>query len=130
LHKKKAKTWLLGRNSAVGIATRYGLDGPGSESWWGTGFAASVHTGPGTHPASHGIGIVSFQVVKRPRRGVDHPHPSSAEVKERVVLYGEILGEKSTMYIRVTFVYHIFSIWFWFYFVSLYIWLCVLYIPV
>jgi hypothetical protein len=25
--------------------------------------------------------------VKRPGRGVDHPHPSSVEVKERVQLY-------------------------------------------
>ena len=30
---------------------------------------------------------VSFPGVKRPGRGVDHPPPSSAEVKERVELY-------------------------------------------
>ena len=30
---------------------------------------------------------VSFPGVKRPERGVDHPPPSSAEVKERVQLY-------------------------------------------
>ena len=30
---------------------------------------------------------VPFQGVKRPGRGVDHPPPSSAEVKERVELY-------------------------------------------
>ena len=30
---------------------------------------------------------VSFPGVKRPGRGVDHPLPSSAEVKERVELY-------------------------------------------
>ena len=30
---------------------------------------------------------VSFPGVKRPGRGVDHPPPSSAEVKERVQLY-------------------------------------------
>jgi hypothetical protein len=29
----------------------------------------------------------SFPEVKRPGRGVDHPTPSSAEVKERVELY-------------------------------------------
>jgi len=28
----------MGRNSAVGIATRYGLDGPGIESRWGRDF--------------------------------------------------------------------------------------------
>jgi len=30
---------------------------------------------------------ISFQGVKRPGRGVDHPPPSSAEVKETVELY-------------------------------------------
>jgi len=33
------------------------------------------------------MGTVSFPGVKRPGRGVDHPPPSSAEVKERVELY-------------------------------------------
>jgi hypothetical protein len=31
--------------------------------------------------------IGSFPRVKRPKRGVDHPPPSSAEVKEIVELY-------------------------------------------
>ena len=31
-------------------------------------------------------GTVSSSVVNWPGRGVDHPHPSSAEVKERVEL--------------------------------------------
>jgi len=30
------------------------------------------------------MGTGSFQGVKRPGRGVEHPTPSSAEVKERV----------------------------------------------
>ena len=29
---------LVGRDSAVGIATRYGLDGPGIKSRWGRDF--------------------------------------------------------------------------------------------
>ena len=33
------------------------------------------------------MGTRSFPVVKRPGRGVDHPPPSNAEVKERVELY-------------------------------------------
>jgi hypothetical protein len=32
------------------------------------------------------VGTGSFPGVKRPGRGVDHPPPSSAEVKERVEL--------------------------------------------
>ena len=41
-----------GRDSSVGIATRYGLDGPVIESRWGARFSAPVQTGPGAHPAS------------------------------------------------------------------------------
>ena len=43
--------------------------------------------GPGTHPASYKMGLVFFLGVKRPGRGVNHPHPSSSKVKERVELY-------------------------------------------
>ena len=59
----------------VGIATRYGLDGPGIESRWGERFSAPFHTGPGAHPASYKMGTGSFLRVKRPGRGVDHLSP-------------------------------------------------------
>ena len=39
------------RDSSVGIATRYGLDGPGIESRWGARFSAPVQTGPGAPPS-------------------------------------------------------------------------------
>ena len=70
--------------SVVGIATRYGLDGPGIKSRWERFFPAPVHIGPGAHPASYTVGTGSFPGVKWPGRGVDHPPASSAEVKERV----------------------------------------------
>jgi hypothetical protein len=44
--------YIWGRNSVVGIATRYGLDGPGIEYRWGARFSALFQTGPGAHPAS------------------------------------------------------------------------------
>ena len=65
----------------------YGLDGPGMESRWGARFSAPVQTGPRAHPASYTMGTVSFPGIKRQGRGVDHPPPSSAEVKERTKLY-------------------------------------------
>ena len=46
----------------------------------------TVQTGPETHPASCTMGTGSLLGVKRPGRGVDHPPPSSAEVKDRVEL--------------------------------------------
>jgi len=50
----------VGQDIAVGIATRYGLDGPGVESrWGGARFSAPVHTGPGAHTASFTIGTGS-----------------------------------------------------------------------
>ena len=42
---------------------------------------------PGALPASYTIGTGSFPGVKQPGRGVDHPPPSSAKVKEGVQLY-------------------------------------------
>jgi hypothetical protein len=74
------KYW--GRDSSVGIATGYGLDGPGIESRWGTRFFAHVQTGPEAHPASCTMGTGSFPGVKRPGRDADHPPPSSAEVRK------------------------------------------------
>jgi hypothetical protein len=44
-----------GRDDLDGIATCYGLAGPGIESLWGARFSAPVQTGPGAHPASYTI---------------------------------------------------------------------------
>jgi hypothetical protein len=82
----------MGRNSSVGIATRYDLDGPGIESRWGARFSASAQTGPGNYPASCTMGTESFARIKRSGRGADHPPPSSVEVKERVELYPMNVG--------------------------------------
>jgi hypothetical protein len=48
-------SWIYGPGSSVGIATAYGLDGPGSNSGGGEIFAP-VQTGPGPHPASCTMG--------------------------------------------------------------------------
>jgi hypothetical protein len=78
---------VLGRDSSVGIATHYGLDGPGIESQWGARFSAPGQTDPRGHPASYTMGTGSFPGVKWLGRGVNHPPPSCAEVKERVEIY-------------------------------------------
>jgi hypothetical protein len=49
----------------------------------GARFSAPVQTDPGAYPASCTMGTG----VERPGCGVDHPPPSSAEVKERVEQY-------------------------------------------
>jgi hypothetical protein len=59
--------------SSVGIATDYGLDGPGIESRWGARFFEHVQNGRGAHPASCTMGTGSLPGVKRPGRGADHP---------------------------------------------------------
>ena len=53
----------------------------------GTRFSAPVQTGHGAHPASYTKGTGSSQGIKRPGRGIDHPPPYNAEVRERVELY-------------------------------------------
>jgi hypothetical protein len=70
----------------AGIATGYGLDGPGIESWWGRDFP---------HPSRPALGPPSllcngqqvFTGGKAAGAWRWPPTPSSAEVKERVELY-------------------------------------------
>ena len=66
----------VGRDSSVGIATRYRLDGPGSNPGGGEIFCPTYSMGTGSFPG-----------IKWPGRGVDQPSSSRAEVKERVELY-------------------------------------------
>jgi len=74
--------------SSVGIATRYGVDGPGIESRWGGGggvkFSAPVHTGPGAHSASYtkSIGFLSRGKSGRGVALTTHPHLAPKLMKE------------------------------------------------
>jgi len=64
-----------GPGSLVGIATGYGLNGPGIESRWGSRFSAPVQTGPEAHLASCTMGTGSFPEVKSGRGVTLTPHP-------------------------------------------------------
>ena len=73
---------VCGPVSSVGIATYYGLDGPGSNPG-GHEIFRPIHTGPGAHPASCKMGTGSFPGGKvQPGRAADHSPPSSAAVLE------------------------------------------------
>ena len=62
------------RDSSVGIATRYGLDGLRFESWWGRDFP---------HPYKLvGTGSLPGGGVKRSVRGVDHPPHLAPRLKK------------------------------------------------
>ena len=63
---------LLGIDSSVGIATCYGLDGPGIECRWGRDFPhpSRPALGPTQPPVQLVPGL--YRGVKRPGRGVDH----------------------------------------------------------
>ena len=72
---------MAGRDSRVGITTRHGLGGSGFEPCGGARF----------HPSRQDLGIPApmqwIRVLPGVKaagtwRGVDHPHSSSAEVKE------------------------------------------------
>jgi len=76
-----------GPGSSVGIATGYGLDGPGIESRWGTRFSAPVQTGRGPHPSSCTLGTGSSPGVKSSRGVTLTPHPFQCRGQERVELY-------------------------------------------
>jgi hypothetical protein len=78
-----------GRDSSVGIATRYGLDGPGIESRCGrdTRIPHSSRQVLGYTQPPITIGTESFLGVNWLGCGVDHPPPSRAEVKGSLELY-------------------------------------------
>ena len=76
---------MVERDSSVSIATRYGLEGPGSIAGKGE-ISAPVQTGPGAHPACCTMGTGSFPEEKRPGRGINQPSTYSAKVKERAQL--------------------------------------------
>jgi len=77
----------LGRDSSVGVATRYELDVLGIEYEWGEIFLTRPDRPWGPPSILYKRYRVSLPGVRRPGRGVDHPLTSSAEVKERVELY-------------------------------------------
>ena len=57
----------VGPDSSVGIATGYGLDGPGIESRWGRDFPHLSRPALGARPASCTLGTGSFPGVKSGR---------------------------------------------------------------
>jgi len=63
----------------VGIATGYGLDGPGFEYRWGATFSSPVQTGPRSHPASCTMCTGSFPGVKYGRSVLLTPQPLLAQ---------------------------------------------------
>jgi len=79
--------WLsfVGRDNSVGMATCYGLDGPGIESRWGAIFSVPVQTGPGAHTVSYTLGTGSLPGVRRPGRGVDHPQHLAPGLKKECI---------------------------------------------
>ena len=78
-----------GRDSSVGIATRWELDGPGTKFRWGQDFSHQSRPalGPTLLSLLYNWYRVPFPGVKRPGPGANHSSSSSAEVKERVELY-------------------------------------------
>jgi hypothetical protein len=74
----------VARDNAVGIATCYGLDSRGSNPGEGDIFLTRRDRSWGPPNLLYNGYRVSFPGVKIPGRGVNHPPPSSAEVKERV----------------------------------------------
>ena len=77
----------VGRDSSVGTATRYGLDGSVFESWWGRDlpYPFSPARGPSSH--LHNASRLSFTGGKAAELWRFPPTPPGAEFKERVQLY-------------------------------------------
>jgi hypothetical protein len=84
---KLVRSIVVGRDSIVGVATRYGLAVRGSNPVGGEIFCTCPDRPWGPRSLLYSGYRVSFPGVKQPGRGVDHTPPSSAVVKERVDLY-------------------------------------------
>ena len=84
----KAQQSIVGRCSSVGIATSYGLDGPGIESRWGGEIFRTCPDRPWDPPS---LLYNGYRVLpggkERPGRDADPSPPSSAVGHERVELY-------------------------------------------
>jgi hypothetical protein len=88
----KAVSWsardvLHGRRLSNFGDYRYDLGGPGIESQWGEIFRTRPDQPWGPPGLLHNTVPGLSRVVNRPRRDVEHPSASSAEVKERVELH-------------------------------------------
>jgi hypothetical protein len=75
-------TPLGGRDSSVGIATRYGLDGTGIEARCGRDFPHPSRSAPEAQASFYTMGTRSFPVVKRPGRGFDNPPSLAPRLKK------------------------------------------------
>jgi hypothetical protein len=82
----------MGRDSLVGVATRYGLDGPGIESRWGRVFPNPFR--PALWPTQPPIEWVwgLFPGVKWPVRCVDHPPHLAPRLRNEGELYCTVLS--------------------------------------
>ena len=69
----RTATLEVGRDSSVGIATHYGLNRLGIESWWGRDFPHPSIPPLGPSQPLYNRHRVSFPGVKRSEHGVDHP---------------------------------------------------------
>jgi len=67
----------------------------------GSNPGGGVQTGPGAHTAKNTMATESPPGVKRPGRGVEHPPPSKAKVKEGVELYTSVAFVMSVPILQV-----------------------------
>jgi hypothetical protein len=101
LHFNFLHLCLVGRASKVGIASRFGnrIRIPVRAR-----FSAIVHTCLRPCSLLYIVFRFSFPGLKRPGRGVDLPHPSSADVKKGVELY--LYSPSFTAYSRANFTFY------------------------
>ena len=78
---------IMGRDNSVGIATRYGLGGPGIESRWGRDVPHPSRPAlVPTQPPVQWVPGLSWWVM-RPGRGADQPPTCKRRVHGKVELY-------------------------------------------
>jgi len=94
------------RDSSVGIATHYGLDGPGIESQWRRDFYRPSRMALSlTQPPIQWVPAYSRGGVKRPGRDIDHPPHLAPRLNSRAITLGPHLGLQACSSVNLPFTF-------------------------
>jgi len=93
------------RDSVLVIATHYGPDGLGIESWWGARFSPPVQTGPGAHLAPCTVHYVPDLFLRGKAAGtccyLEYTYTYNLPLGLHTLFYGELINKRHENNFRI-----------------------------